>query len=64
MTFYEKYPQLQDKAFVTEMLSGSVYATVALENEEVSGKKVRDMAKGILSEVGAEPDQFLLNEPS
>jgi hypothetical protein len=35
MKFYEKYPQLQQKQYLFELVSKSVYATMALEDQTV-----------------------------
>jgi len=35
MTFYEKYPQLKERAFLTEMLTETVFATMSLEDQQV-----------------------------
>lgn len=50
MTFLKKYPQLQDKAYLTEVITKSVYATMALENQTVPEEQVREIVKAILDE--------------
>jgi len=43
MTFYEKYPQLQEKAFLTQMLTETVFTTMSLENQHVPKEKVQQI---------------------
>lgn len=50
MTFLEKYPQLQDKAYLTEVITESVYATMALENQTVPKPRVREIVQSVLEE--------------
>ena len=49
MTFYEKYPQLKEKAFLTEMLTETVYTTMSLEDQQVSKDKVQEIILSLLS---------------
>ena len=40
MKFYDKYPQLKEKEFLTRMLIDTVFSTMLLENQEVSKQKL------------------------
>lgn len=50
MTFYEKYPQLQEKAFLTEVLTETVYSTMSLEDQQVPKDKVQEIVVSLLSD--------------
>lgn len=50
MTFYEKYPQLKETAFLTEMLTETVFTTMSLEGQQVSKEKVQKIVLSLLSE--------------
>jgi hypothetical protein len=58
MKFYEKYPQLKDKAFLTQMLTNNVFATMALENQEVPKEKVEEIVLALLDEQELKGNQF------
>ncbi len=49
MTFYEKYPQLKERAFLTEMLTQTVFATMSLEDQQVPKEKVQEIVLSLLS---------------
>ena len=59
MTFYEKYKQLRDEAFLTKLLTDTVYSTMCLENQEVSKPKVTEIVLSILKEQQLKGFQFL-----
>lgn len=62
MTFYEKYKQLQNEAFLTKLLTDTVYATMCLENQEVSKPKVNEIVLSTLKEQQLKSFQFLPNQ--
>jgi hypothetical protein len=43
MKLRDKYPQLRDPAFVKDMVVRSVYASMALENQTVSLRKIEEL---------------------
>lgn len=50
MTFYEKYPQLQDKGFLTTVLTETVFATMSLEDQQVPKPKIKEIVLSVLAE--------------
>jgi hypothetical protein len=50
MTFYEKYPQLQEKAFLTQMLTETVFTTMSLEDQQVAKDRVEEIILSLLSD--------------
>ena len=58
MTFYEKYPQLQEKAFLTKMLTDTVFTTMSLEDQIVSKDKVEEIVLSLLSDKNSERSQL------
>ncbi len=58
MKFYEKYPKLKDKAYLKKVLTDTVYATMALEDQEVAALKVREIVAAVLTEKESEGSQF------
>lgn len=50
MKFYEKYPQLKQKSFLSKVLVSTVYSTMALENQDVSKMKIIKIVNTILEE--------------
>jgi hypothetical protein len=62
MTFYEKYKQLQNEAFLTKLLTDTVYSTMCLENQEVSKPKVNEIVLSALKEQQLKGFQFLPNQ--
>jgi hypothetical protein len=50
MKFYEKYPQLKQKSFLSKVLVSTVYSTMALENQDVSKIKIIKIVNTILEE--------------
>ena len=62
MTFYEKYPQLQDKGFLTEVLTKTVFATMALEDQQVPKAKVEEIILALLADEQLKTNQFYLNQ--
>lgn len=64
MTFYEKYPRLQEQEFLTQVLTETVYTTMCLEDQQVPRKKVREIVADILDKKASERDQFRSNQTS
>ena len=58
MTFYEKYPQLKEKAFLTEMLTETVFTTMSLEDQQVSKEKVQKIVLSLLSDEDLEKSKL------
>lgn len=61
MKFYEKYPELKDKIFLTQILINTVYSTMALEDQEVPMPKVKEIVSELLNEQALEGNQFFSN---
>ena len=61
MTFYEKYKQLQNKAFLTKLLTDTVYSTMCIENQEVSKPKVTEIVLNALKEQQLKGIQLVLS---
>lgn len=62
MTFYEKYSQLKDKKFLEQLITNTVYATMCLENQEVSKPKVNEIVLSQLADANLKYLQFLSNK--
>ncbi len=62
MTFLEKYPQLQDKAYLAEVITESVYANMALANRIVPKPRVREIVEAILKEQTFVDGKFVVNQ--
>jgi len=61
MKFYEKYPQLKQKDFLSKVLVDTVYLTMALENQYVSKIKIIKIVDSILKEREKNGSIFLTN---
>jgi hypothetical protein len=64
MKFYEKYPQLKEKVFLTEVLTNTVFSTMSLENQQVSMSKVKEIVLSLLKEEELKGGQFFSNQGS
>lgn len=62
MKFYDKYPQLKEKNFLTKILTNTVYATMSLENQQVSMPKVQEIVLSLLNEQELKGGQFFSNQ--
>ena len=62
MTFYEKYKQLQNEAFLKELLTDTVYSTMCLENQEVPKSKINEIVLSTISEQKLKGFKFLANQ--
>ncbi len=61
MKFYEKFPQLQQKIFLSKMLIENVFATMSLENQQVPIEKITEIVEKMLAEKELEGTQFFHN---
>jgi hypothetical protein len=58
MKFYEKYPQLEDKSFLSRKLTSIVFSTMDLENQQIPKTKIVKIVATILKEKELKGDQF------
>ena len=58
MKFYEKYPQLAEKAFLTKVLTDTVFSTMALEDQVVSKPKIAEIVELVLKVEESKGSQF------
>lgn len=61
MKFYEKYPQLKQKSFLSKVLTDTVFSTMSLEDQQVSKSKVVKIVDTILKEKELKGNQFFTN---
>lgn len=61
MKFYEKYPQLKNKTFLSKVLTDTVFSTMSLEDQQVSKSKVVKIVDTILKEKELKGNQFFTN---
>lgn len=61
MTFYDKYPQLKQKQFLLELITASVYSTMALEDQTVPMKDVEKIVKEAIEKQELIKSQLILN---
>lgn len=62
MKFYEKYPQLKDKNFLSKILVNTVFSTMSLEDQQVSKLKIIKIVETILEEKEIEGKAFFIEE--
>lgn len=62
MKFYEKYPQLQEKDFLSKVLINTVFSTMSLENQNVSKVTVTKIVASILKEKELKRNNFFTNQ--
>ena len=62
MTFYDKYPQLKQKVFLTEMLTETVFATMSLEDQQVSKEKIEKIVMSLLLNKNLENSKLSSNQ--
>jgi hypothetical protein len=62
MKFYDKYPQLKERAFLTQMLTNTVYSTMLLEDQTVEKNKVEEIVLATLQEQELKGSQFFSNK--
>jgi hypothetical protein len=58
MKFYEKYPQLKEKEFLTHILIDTVFSTMLLEGQEVPKPRVEEIVLSLLNEEELKGTQF------
>lgn len=61
MKFYEKYPQLKEKAFLMKVLTDTVFSTMSLEDQTVAKPKVVEIVQSVLREQELKGSQFFGN---
>ena len=61
MKFYEKYPQLKNKSFLSKVLADTVFSTMSLEDQQVSKSKVVKIVDSILKEKELKGNNFFTN---
>jgi hypothetical protein len=64
MTFFEKYPQLQEKEFLTQVLTDTVFTTMSLEDQHVPKQKVEEIVLSVLAEAELKEGQLKSNKAS
>jgi hypothetical protein len=58
MKLFEKYKQLQDKTFLVNMLTNSVYATMQLESQPVKKTTVQEIVLSVLKDEALKGHKF------
>ncbi|WP_192820429.1 hypothetical protein [Rufibacter sp. LB8] len=58
MSFLDKYPKLKERQFLTNLVTKSVYATMALEDQKVEEAKVRQIVTSLLNQQTSEPGKL------
>mgnify|MGYP007088041889 CR=1 FL=1 len=61
MKFYDKYPKLKQKAFLSKVLTNTVFSTMSLEDQKVAKSKVGKIVDEILKEKELKGNQFFTN---
>ncbi|WP_128546214.1 hypothetical protein [Larkinella soli] len=61
MKFYEKYPLLRERAYLTRMLTDTVFSTMALENQEVARAKVERIVAEVMKEKTSKGGHFIVD---
>jgi hypothetical protein len=62
MKFYEKYPQLKEKDFLSKVLTSTVFSTMSLEDQQVPKTKIVKIINGVLKEKELKGNQFFTNQ--
>ena len=62
MKFYDKYPQLKEKSFLTQVLTNTVFSTMLLEDQQVSMPEVKEIVLSLLNEQELKGSQFFSNQ--
>jgi len=62
MKFYEKYPQLKEKVFLTKVITNTVFSTMSLEDQQVPMPKVEEIVLSLLQEQESKGNQFFSNQ--
>ena len=61
MKFYEKYPKLKEKGFLSKVLTDTVFSTMSLEDQQVSRAKIVKIVQTVLKEKELKGGQFFSN---
>ena len=61
MKFYEKYPQLKEKGFLSKVLTNTVFSTMSLEDQQVTKTKIAKIISSVLKEKELKGNQFFTN---
>jgi hypothetical protein len=61
MKFYEKYPKLKEKSFLSKVLTNTVFSTMSLEDQQVPKAKIVQIVNSILREKKLQGNQFFTN---
>jgi hypothetical protein len=62
MKFYEKYPQLKEKSFLSKMLTDTVFSTMSLEDQQVPKSKIIKIVQTVLKQKELKGNQFFTNQ--
>ncbi len=62
MKFYVKYPQLQEKGFLSKVLTNTVFSKMSLEDQQVPKTKIAEIINGVLKEKELKGNQFFTNQ--
>jgi hypothetical protein len=61
MKFFEKYPRLKEKEFLTKILTDTVFSTMSLEDQQVDKSRVKQIVVLLLEEEELKGPQFFSN---
>lgn len=61
MKFCDKYPKLKEKQFLSQLLMDTVFATMSLENQQVSKPQLTQIIEKLLAEKELKSGQFFFN---
>jgi hypothetical protein len=62
MKFYEKYPQLKNRAFLSKVLERTVFSTMSLENQKVTEEKIAAIVENLIAKRESERPDFFTNK--
>ena len=62
MKFYEKYPQLKEKGFLSKVLANTVFSTMSLEDQQVPKTKIVEIINSVLKEKESKGNQFFTDQ--
>jgi len=62
MKYYEKYPQLRDKEFLSKLLTDTIFATMVLEDQTVPKEEVEKIVQDVLRERELKGNQFFADK--
>jgi hypothetical protein len=62
MKFYDKYPKLKEKQFLSEILASTVFSTMSLEDQQVSMDKIKAIVFNLLQEQESKGNQFFSDQ--